>query len=39
MRGRNSPKIFGSGEGRPSLGSRACRCDGSADFGRFNQLH
>src|SRR5262245_26366272 len=26
MRGRNGMKIFGSGLGRPSLGSRACRC-------------
>src|SRR6185436_18983002 len=26
MRGRNCMKIFGSGLGRPSLGSRACRC-------------
>src|SRR3954454_16817194 len=26
MRGRNCRNTFGSGEGRPSLGSRACRC-------------
>src|SRR5437870_7208946 len=26
MRGRNCRKTFGSGDGRPSLGSRACRC-------------
>src|SRR5580704_3655297 len=26
MRGRNWRKISGSGDGRPSLGSRACRC-------------
>src|SRR3979490_625867 len=26
MRGRNWRKTSGSGEGRPSLGSRACRC-------------
>src|SRR5215510_4950812 len=26
MRGRNCMKMFGSGLGRPSLGSRACRC-------------
>jgi hypothetical protein len=26
MRGRNCWKTAGSGEGRPSLGSRACRC-------------
>src|SRR5262244_4357228 len=26
MRGRNWRKISGSGDGRPSFGSRACRC-------------
>src|SRR5262245_59837348 len=26
MRGRNCRNTFGSGDGRPSLGSRACRC-------------
>ena len=26
MRGRNCMKTFGSGDGRPSFGSRACRC-------------
>src|SRR3974377_441840 len=26
LRGRNCMKTFGSGDGRPSLGSRACRC-------------
>src|SRR5580692_12907839 len=26
IRGRNCRKTSGSGEGRPSLGSRACRC-------------
>src|SRR5262244_4483559 len=26
MRGRNCMNTFGSGDGRPSFGSRACRC-------------
>ena len=26
MRGRNCMKMLGSGDGRPSFGSRACRC-------------
>src|SRR6516164_8166074 len=26
MRGRNCMNAFGSGDGRPSFGSRACRC-------------